>query len=46
MHSTIAKLFAVVVAGLTPALAETIHGVALFTRHGDRMFPALAPRLR
>ncbi|MCJ1344635.1 hypothetical protein MMC31_002838 [Peltigera leucophlebia] len=36
MHSTIAKLFAVAAAILTPALADTIHGVAVFTRHGDR----------
>lgn len=38
MHSIFAKLFVVAVASLTPVLAETIHGVALFTRHGDRMF--------
>lgn len=38
MHSTLAKLVVVVAASLTPVLADTIHGVALFTRHGDRMF--------
>lgn len=38
MHSTLAQLFAVVAVSVTPVLADTIHGVAVFTRHGDRMF--------
>lgn len=45
MHFILAKLLVVAVVSLSPVLAETIHGVALFTRHGDRMLQLLAPKI-
>lgn len=41
--STAANVLAFVAIFVTPALAETIHGLLLFTRHGDRMFESLWP---
>lgn len=38
MQSTIAKLLAVLAVAVTPALADTVHGVVLYSRHGDRKF--------
>lgn len=40
MQSTIAKLFAVLAVAVTPALADTVHGLVVYTRHGDSMFEA------
>lgn len=45
MHPILAKLFVVAVVSLRTVLAETIHGVALFTRHGDRMVQFPAPKI-
>ncbi len=36
MYSTIANLLAVVAFAVTPVLADTVHGVVIYTRHGDR----------
>lgn len=38
MQPTIAKLLAVLAIAVTPAVADTVHGVVLYSRHGDRMF--------
>lgn len=38
MQPTIAKLFAVLAITVTPAVADTVHGVVVYSRHGDRMF--------
>lgn len=40
MQPTIAKLLVVLAVALTPALADTVHGVVVYSRHGDRMFEA------
>ena len=38
MQPTIAKLLGVLAVAVTPALADTVHGVVVYSRHGDRMF--------
>lgn len=38
MQPTIAKLLAVLAITVTPAVADTVHGVVVYSRHGDRMF--------
>ena len=38
MQSTIAKLLAVLAVAVTPAVTDTVHGLVLYSRHGDRMF--------
>lgn len=38
MQPTIAKLLAVLAIAVTPAVADTVHGVVVYSRHGDRMF--------
>lgn len=43
MQPTIAKLLAVLAVAVTPALADTVHGLVVYSRHGDRMFGAECP---
>lgn len=43
MQPTIAKLIVILAVAVTPALADTIHGLVVYTRHGDRTFGAECP---